>query len=194
MLSQGRVRDATLVSLLAYAGLRPGEALALTWGDVRQRTISVERSASMGVIKDTKTRRSRTVPLLGPLAQDLAAWRLASGRPDDRKLLFIGKDGGPLTEGQWNRWQEGIFRQSARAAGAEGARAYDLRHSFVSLLINEGISILEVARQAGHTPTMALEVYGHVFDELDPSERVSAEAQIRSARDELVPVSYLAAD
>ncbi|MBA2630684.1 MAG: tyrosine-type recombinase/integrase [Thermoleophilaceae bacterium] len=85
--------------------------------------------------------------------------------------LVLGPTTRPLTEGQWNRWQEGIFRQSARAAGAEGARAYDLRHSFVSLLINEGISILEVARQAGHTPTMALEVYGHVFDELDPSER-----------------------
>jgi len=61
----------------------------------------------------------------------------------------------------------------------------------VSALIHEGVSILEVARQAGHTPTVALNTYGHVFDEFEPAERTTAEAQIRRARDELVPVSYL---
>ena len=51
--------------------------------------------------------------------------------------------------------------------------------------------MLEVARQAGHTPTVCLNTYGHVFDEFEPSERTPAEAQIRQARNELVPVSYL---
>jgi len=32
-------RDATLISVLAYAGLRPGEALALQWRDIREQTI-----------------------------------------------------------------------------------------------------------------------------------------------------------
>jgi integrase len=191
MLREGRPRDATLVSVLAYAGLRPGEALALTWGHVRERTISVDCAASMGAVRKTKTGRSRTVRLVAPLAHDLLAWRLTCGRPDDGELVFPGKRGGPLTEGQWNRWQEGIYRQSATAAGVERPRAYDLRHSFVSVLIHEGVSILEVARQAGHTPTVALNTYGHVFDEFEPAERTTAEAQIRRARDELVPVSYL---
>ena len=39
LLANGRGGDATLVSVLAYAGLKPGEALALTWSDVRDRTI-----------------------------------------------------------------------------------------------------------------------------------------------------------
>ena len=40
-------RDATLISILAYAGLRPGEALGLRWGDVREQTcLSSERSRS----------------------------------------------------------------------------------------------------------------------------------------------------
>jgi hypothetical protein len=51
----------------------------------------------------------------------------------------------------------------------------------VSLLIAEGRSIVEVARQAGHSATMALDTYGHVFDELDGSERISAEQTIRKA-------------
>src|SRR5581483_11074132 len=68
------------------------------------------------------------------------------------------------------------------AAGIANVRPYDLRHSFVSLLIAEGRSIVDVARQAGHSPTMALDTYGHVFDELDGSEQLRAEDAIREAR------------
>ena len=74
-------RDATLISVLAYAGLRPGEALALQWRDVREQTILVERAISLGEEKDTKTAAHRTVRVLQPLAVDLREWRLRSGRP-----------------------------------------------------------------------------------------------------------------
>jgi len=66
LLTGGRLRDAVLVSVLAYAGLRPGEALALTWSHVRKRTILVERAAALGELKTTKTARTRTVRLLHP--------------------------------------------------------------------------------------------------------------------------------
>jgi integrase len=89
---------------------------------------------------------------------------------------------GTLTEGQWNRWTQGTFRAAKLAAGLPRARAYDLRHSFVSLLIHEGQSILEVARQAGHSPQTCLRDYGHLFDEFDPSKRELAEAVIGAAR------------
>jgi integrase len=72
-------RDAALVSLLAYAGLRPDEATKARWGDLRDRTIYVHAS---------KTERARMIKLLQPLAQDLAEWRMASGRPPDTALIF----------------------------------------------------------------------------------------------------------
>jgi len=84
------VRDATSVSVLADAGLRPGEVLALTWEHVRERTLLVEGAMSLGAIEGTKTGRRRTVPLLGPLGQDLAEWRLQTGRPDATALVFPG--------------------------------------------------------------------------------------------------------
>ena len=81
-------RDATLISVLAYAGLRPGEALGLLWGDIRERTILVERAVSLGEFGATKTKATRTVRMLAPMAQDLAEWRMRSGRPGDKKLVF----------------------------------------------------------------------------------------------------------
>ena len=47
------IRDATLVSVLAYAGLRPGEAFALTWVHVRERTLLIEAAVSLGQITET---------------------------------------------------------------------------------------------------------------------------------------------
>jgi hypothetical protein len=67
-------------------------------------------------------------------------------------------------------------------------RPYDLRHAFCSLLIAEGLSVVEVARQAGHAPTMTLDTYAHVMADLDGSERVPAEAAIRTARAAAVSV------
>jgi integrase len=108
-------RDATLISVLAYSGLRPGEALALRWGDVRERTILVERSLSLGQAKDTKTTAHRTVRLLAPLARDLAEWRLRSGRPDDDALVFPGHDRRLWSEPAYQSWRRRAF---ARALGA----------------------------------------------------------------------------
>ena len=176
-------RDATLISLLAYAGLRPQEALALRWGDVRERTLLIEKATDgQGGIKSTKTQHSRTVRLLSALASDLAEWRLWCGRPVDDALLFHNLQGGVWNDRAWQTWHRDAWRPSCHAVGLEGVRPYDLRHSFVSLLIHEGRNVVEIARQAGHSPTMTLDVYAHVFDEFDVSERFSAEDQICRAR------------
>ena len=71
---------------------------------------------------------------------------------------------------------------AAKEAGLKEPRPYDLRHSIVSLLINEGVSIVEVARQAGHSPEECLRTYAHTFEEFDPADRQPAEAMISAAR------------
>jgi integrase len=93
-----------------------------------------------------------------------------------------------------SNWRRPLFAPAAAAAGLERIRPYDLRHSFVSLLLDEGASVVEVARQAGHSPTMALSTYAHVIEELEGAEQRPAEAVIREARDEPVPLTYPWAD
>lgn len=69
------------------------------------------------------------------------------------------------------------------AAGVNHATPYALRHSFASLLIHEGRSVIYVARQLGHDARLTLSRYGHVIDELDEQPRLAAEAAIRAARE-----------
>ncbi len=167
-------RDAVLVSLLAYAGLRPGEARTLLWGHVQEHTLIVGAS---------KTGRRRTVRLLEPLAHDLRAWRLASGRPAaDRPVIPRISDGGEMSAKSFNVWRAVVFVPALDAAGLPPARPYDLRHSFASLLLHERRSVIDVARQLGHSATLTLTTYGHVIDELADQPMVSAEDAIRAAR------------
>ena len=48
--------------------------------------------------------------------------------------------------------------------GIEHTTPYALRHSFASLLLHEGRSVIYVARQLGHDTRLTLTRYGHVID------------------------------
>lgn len=120
--------------------------------------------------------------LLSPLAADLREWQMRSGRPRDQALVFPSRDGQPWGEAAWQSWRRKAFRRALTAAGVEHARPYDLRHSFASLLIHEGRSVIYVARQLGHDASLTLGRYGHVIDELEDAPRRDAEASILAAR------------
>ncbi|MCP9490367.1 MAG: site-specific integrase [Solirubrobacteraceae bacterium MAG38_C4-C5] len=167
-------RSAAVVSVLAYAGLRPHELRRLRWRDVRDATL---------LVYATKTQTRRTVRLLAPLAADLAAWRLASGRPAADALVFADEDGGEWSSNGFNKWRARVFGPALRAAGLERGRPYDLRHSFASLLLHEGRSPIYVARQLGHGAALTMGTYGHVIDELEDAPNLPAEDAIRAARE-----------
>lgn len=199
-----RQRDGTIVSVLAYAGLRPGELRALRWGDIRKATITVERAARPdGTIKSTKNHERRAVRLLAPLATDLAELRLAAGRPNDDALVLPpagepAADAHPdavcWTKTDWQVWRARRWDKACRLAGmATSPRPYDLRHSFASLLLAEGRSIHYVARRLGHSPALTLSTYGHLFAEYEHADRIDAEVEIARAREQLDSTGTVAA-
>ncbi len=164
-------RDATLVSVLAYAGLRPeSEAVTLTWRQIGERSMRIQA---------TKTGRQRQVRLLAPLVQDLTAWRKTS---PGRGLVFPASNG-VWTRDDWRNWLRRIYRPAAKAAGLPAdTRPRDLRGSFASLLIWEGMNVVEVAQQLGHSAQTCLRDYAGVFEEFTVERRVPAEESIRKAR------------
>jgi integrase len=182
--------DRRLVSVLAYAGVRPGEALALTGADIGKQSISVTKAVALGHEKTTKTGRTRVVPLVKPLADDL--------KGHGPGLLFPRADGQHWRDHDLRNWRRRIWQPAAAEIGIgkltstghgrskrssyEGAVPYDLRHSFASLMLAEGRNPLEVAEMMGHSPKLLLDTYAHVIEELRGEPSVPAEQRILQAR------------
>lgn len=171
LIEEATPRDVLVLELLAYAGLRPeSEAVALPWRRVRDRSL---------LVQDTKRKRERSVMLLAPLAESLAAARSSATGP----LVVPTSAGGAWSEHDWRNWRRRVFAPAATAAGLPAdTRPRDLRGSFVSLLVHEGRNIVEVARQVGHSPEVCLRDYAQVFDEQDPDHRKPAGQVIAEAR------------
>lgn len=189
--------DRLLVSLMAYAGLRPGEILALKRADVGRRSISVTKAVALGEEKAPKTGRNRVVPLLEPLAQEIS--RAAAG-----DLLFPRPDGGLWTDSSYRNWRRRVFQPAASEANLgdlqltgqgrtqrskyAGLNPYDLRHSFASLMLAEGRNPTEIAEMLGHSLKMLFETYAHVIADLRGEPQASAEHRIQIAQRKVVCV------
>jgi integrase len=166
-------RDAMILSILAYAGLRPGELRMLRWVHVRERTL---------IINAGKTGRRRAVRLLAPLADDLSEWRHECVVSSEEQAVVPAPGGGAWSANAFEKWRQRRFRALIRAVEIERARPYDLRHSFASLLLHEGRDVIYVARQLGHGAELTLRTYGHVIEELEDAPQLPAEEAIRLAR------------
>lgn len=184
MLRDGDELSATLTVVLAYAGLRPAEALALERRHVRSATLLVEQAVSCGKLKLQKTGRVyRTVDLLPPLGEDLERWLDARGDRSADAPLFPRSDGRWWTQDDWNNWRQRRFHRFTKRCGLGTMRPYDLRHSFASLLIKEQrASVVDIADQLGHAPTETLNTYSHVVREHRRQQPIDAAEAVMSAR------------
>jgi integrase len=108
------LRDATLVSVLAYAGLRPEEALALEYQHLRGSTILIEQKWVDGEIMPGQktTRPPRFPPLLEVLRADIHDYELVCGRTDG--LIFV--------DGTVPLGMTGTGVTGARVSGSQRAR------------------------------------------------------------------------
>lgn len=163
-------RHAALVYLLAYGGLRWGEATALRGTNVdRDRgRVRVDEAVvwvrGKPVLGTPKTHERRTVAL-PRFVIDLL--------PDSgERLLFPGErgeymtaptkagrapDGSPLV----TRWWEAALT----AVGLPYMPPHDLRHTAASLAVQSGASVKVVQRMLGHaSAAMTLDVYADLFD------------------------------
>lgn len=168
-------QDALLVRLLAHCGLRPGEALALRGEDVSASSIRVDKAVQMRMLRvsNTKTHKQRAVRL-SPTLRGLL------GELHDGPLFPSVRGDATWGLSEWACWAKRIRRVAAEQ-GVPLTRLYDLRHSFVSLLIRSGKSVVEVAAQAGHTPAVCLETYAHVFAESENEPKRDVEKLLADA-------------
>jgi integrase len=114
-----------------------------------------------------KTRYSRgRVDVPRFLLDELTAHRKQYPPPKDGRgagRVFTIADGKPLRPRNWRRrfWTPAVAR-----AGIEPATPHAMRHTFVSLLIDQGLSVEKVAEQARHRdPGFTWRVYRHRFEQ-----------------------------
>lgn len=101
--------DSCLVGLMSYAGLRPAEALALRWGDIGERTITVDKAVRDGAEASTKTMNLRVPPLATTLREDLFNLRHDFGSRDDTQLIFPSRSGGHWSRSEQNNWRNRVW-------------------------------------------------------------------------------------
>jgi integrase len=184
LIAKSKLYAATMVSLIAYQGLRtPEELLALEVKHVRKNTLLVEQRNIVGeIVGGQKVRgfHPRAIDLLDPVRHDVQEYLLATGIRSG--LLFPRRDGKPGRLHDYNNWRRRVWKPAWEAAGVDPLPPYDLRHAFASLQIRAGMSIPELAEQMGHSPQMTVMTYTHVIRELKGEPRISAEKQIERAR------------
>jgi integrase/recombinase XerD len=139
------VRDRALLLLLATTGLRNKELRSLELQDIRWRSAEV-------LVRRTKAKRDRVVPLLQETGAALAAYVLhARPKIDSRKVFLshmplIGpfRSSGGISRIVRLRLEQGGIKLP-RVAGA-----HLVRHSLATQLVSQGRPINEVADLLGH--------------------------------------------
>jgi integrase len=143
--------------------------VALEWGEASDNPVKVVRKPRSG------RRRLRA---------DLHPWTATVAGDDRSRLIFGRSDGGPFRLDDWNNWRNRHFHPVTRAVGLGEPRPYDLRHSFASPLIREQrVSLVDLAEQLGHAPTMTLNTHAHVMSEYRRAVPVDLEEWIARARE-----------
>lgn len=155
-------------------GMRLGELLGLAWDDIDfgGNTIEVRRAYSHGHFSTPKSGKSRTIDMSDQLRQTLLAHqgdvakrfggRLPTHQDGDRtlRLVFPSEQGGP-TDG--DNFRHRVFYSLLEKADVPKIRFHDIRHTFASLLLQQGESLHYVKEQMGHASIQTtVDVYGHL--------------------------------
>jgi integrase len=155
-----------LLLLLAYTGLRWGEAIGLRVRDLdmlrRRATISENavQSGSQIFVGTPKAHKQRSVPLPEFLLSYLARHCEGRGRDD---LLFPGDDGRYLKRPHPT---SGWFIKAVAESGIPPTTPHDLRHTAASLAVSAGANVKAVQKMLGHaSAAMTLDIYADLFDD-----------------------------
>jgi integrase len=71
------------------------------------------------------------------------------------------------------------FRPALKSAGLDRIRFHDLRHTYASLLIDQGENIKYIQAQLGHhSPTVTLNVYAHLMNPVNQAAAINLEMSV----------------
>jgi integrase len=137
-----------IVTTAVFTGLRKGELMRLRWEDV-------DLAAGMLVVRNSKSGKSRTVPITEPVKSTLEALPRFLGSP----WVFWTEPAGQARKNIRRAWDKAI-----KESGITDFRFHDLRHTAGSKMANAGVDLYVIMSVLGHSSFKMVERYAH----LDP--------------------------
>ncbi|RTQ92263.1 site-specific integrase [Lysinibacillus telephonicus] len=161
--------------LLAYSGMRKGEAFALTWNDLTftKNEIRINKALSRGknnrlYVKSTKTGDSRTIKMDDNTMAVLKEWKkkqkqyyhmLGYNTMQPNQLVFSNEKNEYLQPTKDRKWILHVQNKYNLAS----ITTHGLRHTHCSLLFEAGASLKEVQDRLGHSDVKTtMDIYTHV--------------------------------
>jgi integrase len=161
-----------LVHTMLYTGIRLGEAVALEWsedwkphGEVPQ--IHISKTCSRGIIRPPKSEDgNRDIPLPDRVRDDLRAWHKECRKKwPDGDYMFPNTQGGRLCP---DNFRARVWRPACERAKVPHLRIHDLRHTYITWLVETGQHPLVIKTVAGHADLKTTQRY---FDMRDAAHR-----------------------
>lgn len=144
------VYEQTVISL--HCGLRAGEILGLTWGQV-------DLSQGFFTLKNTKSGKNRSVKMTDMILDIFA--EKDPGKPDE--LVFPGREGkkSVAISSTFKKVADRLFNSGVSDA-REKVTFHTCRHTCASWLVMEGVSLYLVQKVLGHSTIQVTERYSHL--------------------------------
>ena len=181
---------AALFMLLVTTGMRVGEAQALTWDDINfnMKQIVINKTYSSGELKKSaKTEKGNRKITIGEELSKALMTHLVNQQEiranlgsayNNNNLVFPNSIGNYESLGNIRtRHFDPIIKKSLLN---NKTTIHDLRHTFASINLMEGVPVLVVSNHLGHAnPSITLDIYSHYIPESAESPSITLERIIK---------------
>ena len=146
------------------SGLRRGELLALLWSDldIDQRTISVNKSVAgrHGELKVSAPKTEHSIRKVAIPQQAVELLIQEHALHPDNPYMFPS----PVTGTMYHPDTAGrLHKKLLKESGIENVRFHDLRHTFATVALQNGVDIKTLSHMLGHFSSgFTLDTYTHV--------------------------------
>lgn len=183
-----------IISIALFTGLRQSEILGLTWDciDMKKGLVTVNKQLGktghrkQGIFTTPKSGKGRTI---SPAQTVMAIFKAQKTKQTEMRikagelwnnqynLVFTLEDGSVYDQQRVLR----AYRHIIKAAGLEGVRFHDLRHTYAVNAIRAGDDIKTIQSTLGHsTAAFTLDKYGHFTDQMKQDSASRMEAFIQA--------------
>lgn len=143
------------VKFLFYTGCRTSEAIALKWSNIDNNFTKITFSEAI-VLKErktTKTGKIRIFPINQQLRELLLDQKQTTGNQD---YVFTSLTGLIIDP---HNFSNRYWKEIITLAGIEHRSPYHTRHTFISICLEEGLPVVQIARWVGNSPKTIWEHY-----------------------------------